>query len=69
MNWVNDLLSYSDSKDNIMTLGSVTEQSDVFSHGQLYVALSHVRNSKCLAVLTNNLDGYTKNIVYPEVLV
>ena len=41
---------------------------DVFSHGQLYVALSRVHNSKCLAVLTNNLDGYTKNIVYPEVL-
>ena len=25
---------------------------DVFSHGQLYVALSRVRNSKCLAVLS-----------------
>ena len=41
---------------------------DVFSHGQLYVALSRVRNSSSLAVLTNNMDGYTKNIVYREVL-
>ena len=41
---------------------------DVFTHGQLYVALSRVRNSTCVAVLTNNTDGYTKNIVYNEVL-
>ena len=41
---------------------------DVFSHGQLYVALSQVRNSTSLAVLPNNMDGYTKNIVYREVL-
>ena len=41
---------------------------DVFSHGQLYVTLSRVQNSTCLAVLTNNMDGYTKNIVYREVL-
>ena len=41
---------------------------DVFSHGQLYVALSRVGNSTCVAVLTNNMDGYTKNIVYREVL-
>ena len=41
---------------------------DVFTHGQLYVALSQVRNSTCLAVLTNYTDGYTKNIVYNEVL-
>ena len=33
---------------------------DVFSHGQLYVALSRVHNSTCVAVLTNNMDGYTK---------
>ena len=41
---------------------------DVFTHGQLYVALSQVRNSTCFTVLTNNTDGYTKNIVYNEVL-
>ena len=41
---------------------------DVFSHGQLYVAFSRVRNSSCLAVLPNRKDGYVKNIVYCEVL-
>ena len=41
---------------------------DVFTHGQLYVAFSRVRNSMCLAVLLDNMDAYTKNIVYHEVL-
>lgn len=41
---------------------------DVFSHGQLYVALSRVRKSTCVAVLLNNKEGYAKNIVYREVL-
>ena len=41
---------------------------DVFTHDQLYVAFSRVRNSTCLAVLLDNMDAYTKNIVYHEVL-
>ena len=41
---------------------------DVFSHGQLYVAMSRDWRSTSLAILLNNVDGYTKNIVYPEVL-
>ena len=40
----------------------------VFIHGQLYVAFSQVWNSKSVAVYVNNIDGYTKNIVYREVL-
>ena len=39
-----------------------------FSHGQLHVALSCVHNSASLAVLPHNSDGYSKNIVYTEVL-
>ena len=41
---------------------------DVFSHRQLYVAMSRVWMSTSLANLLNNVDGYIKNIAYPEVL-
>jgi ATP-dependent exoDNAse (exonuclease V) alpha subunit len=40
----------------------------VFTHGQLYVALSRARKSSSVAVFVDNIDGYTKNIVYKEVL-
>ena len=41
---------------------------DVFTHGQLYVAFSRVQSSSAVAVYINNKDGFTKNIVYQEVL-
>jgi ATP-dependent DNA helicase PIF1 len=46
----------------------------VFTHGQLYVALSRVQSNKNILVLVRNgsIDGkegvFTKNIVYREVL-
>ena len=40
----------------------------VFTHGQLYVALSRVRSSSAVAVFVNSKDSCTKNIVYKEVL-
>ena len=40
----------------------------VFTHGQLYVAFSRVQSSSALAVYVNNKEGFTKNIVYKEVL-
>ena len=40
----------------------------VFAHGQLYVALSKVSCSAAVALYVNDKEGYTKNIVYKEVL-
>ena len=40
----------------------------VFTHGQLYVAFSRVPDPLALAVCVNNPDGFTRNIVFREVL-
>ena len=40
----------------------------VFTHGQLYVAFSRVTDPSALAVCLNNWDGFTRNIVFQEVL-
>ena len=40
----------------------------VFTHGQLYIAFSRVQSSSAVAVYMNNEEGFTKNIVYKEVL-
>ena len=40
----------------------------VFTHGQLYVAFSRVMDPLALAVCLNNPDGFTRNIVFLEVL-
>lgn len=41
---------------------------EVFSHGQLYVALSRGRNEGRVKVLLNKDKTRTVNVVYPEVL-
>jgi ATP-dependent exoDNAse (exonuclease V) alpha subunit len=43
-------------------------RTDVFAHGQLYVALSRCTSSQRIKVLFKNDSTVTKNIVYPEVL-
>ena len=40
---------------------------DVFSHGQLYVAFSRVRNLSSLRVLLPSRNVRTTNVVYKEV--
>jgi hypothetical protein len=44
-------------------------RTDVFAHGQLYVALSQCTSSRRVkALFKNDANTTTKNIVYPEVL-
>ena len=46
-------------------------QASVFTHGQLYVAISRVTSSQNIKAIweENNPNSVTKNIVYPEVII
>ena len=61
-------MSTNKAQGQTMDFVGVYLPEDVFTHGQLYVALSRVRNSHSVAVFVSNDEGYTKNIVYREVL-
>ena len=57
------------SQGQSLNFVGVDLRTPVFTHGQLYVALSRVTDISGLAVLLpRNGDGTTANIVYPEVL-
>jgi ATP-dependent exoDNAse (exonuclease V) alpha subunit len=62
------------NKSQCQTLSNVGVylKKPVFTHGQLYVAISHVRERNGLKILIENQDGTcgskTQNIVYKEVL-
>ncbi|CAI0383892.1 unnamed protein product [Linum tenue] len=58
------------SQGQTLTRVGVFLPKPVFSHGQLYVAISRVRSAEGLKFLIQNEDhiplGYTRNIVYSE---
>ena len=58
------------SQGQSLTHVGIDLRSPVFSHGQLYVALSRATNVHNIAILIDesNVDEVTDNIVYPEVL-
>ena len=58
------------SQGQSLTHVGIDLRSPVFSHGQLYVALSRATDVRSIATLIkeSNVDEVTDNIVYPEVL-
>ena len=60
------------SQGQTLTNVGVYLKKPVFTHGQLYVAMSRVTNKRGLKILVENEDGTcgitTKNIVYREIL-
>jgi hypothetical protein len=59
------------NRQTLSNVGVYLKKS-VFTHGQLYVAISRVTNKRGLKILVENEDGTrgttTKNIVYREIL-
>ena len=59
------------SQGQTLTTVGVYLKKAVFTHGQLYVAISRVTSKNGLKILIEDDDGNctdtTKNIVYPEV--
>jgi ATP-dependent DNA helicase PIF1 len=66
-------LTINKSQGQTLQCAGLYLQSPVFSHGQLYVALSRTTTIRTLHVLIENEDsdvphGQTINVVYPEIL-
>ncbi|CAG8822617.1 45478_t:CDS:1, partial [Gigaspora margarita] len=62
-------ISINKSQEQTMNRVSLYLLSPVFSHGQLYVACSRVTLCQRLQIIldTTEIDGCTKNIVYPKI--
>jgi ATP-dependent exoDNAse (exonuclease V) alpha subunit len=66
-------LTINKSQGQTLNFVGVDLRDDVFSHGQLYVALGRVRSSKFIRVLVNpdrcsRAVRHEANIVYTELL-
>ncbi|KAI8554976.1 hypothetical protein RHMOL_Rhmol05G0137900 [Rhododendron molle] len=56
------------SQGQSVNFGGIDLRTLVFSHGQLYVALSRCTSGDCTSVLSNDASRSMTNIVYPKVL-
>jgi ATP-dependent DNA helicase PIF1 len=61
-------MSINKSQGQTMDFIGLYLPNPVFAHGQLYVAMSRVTTAASVKVFIEGNEGFTANIVYPEVL-
>ena len=67
--WLCFAMTVNKSQGQSLKIVGVDLRTSAFTHGQLYVGLSRVTSAEeIIILLSENGDGKTNNVVYPEVL-